>query len=457
LIGSSLSSRRRRRRWVLAGVLTVLTLPLAVLIAGPSPPRRLNLATGEPAGMYAEFGKSYREQLGRAGINVTLHESRGSIDNLERLLRGEADLAFVQGGTASLAPDPAGRLRGIAAVFLEPLWIFHRQQTRVDSVSDFAGLRIAIGQPGSGTEAVATALLHEHDIDDRGPGILRLTNTEAQRRLERGDLEAAFFVTSYRNPMILDFLARPDLSLFSFKREAAYSRKFPALRPVALPEGLLDLRRNLPAHDTTLLAPAALLVCREDLHPRVVEQILKVAQAIHGPGSLMDAPQRFPSLEGVDLPVHYAAQVYLTQGESFLSRTLPYAVVRWMLILRLLVLPAILVWVPLFRVLPDVIAWRVDRRLTRLYEALIKAEREIVRADRPEEVSRYLTMLDGLLSEAESLRRKIPVARQRDVYQWRLHVGLVRAEGQARLARLGASSAGDGLPRSPAGEEASRT
>ena len=55
-----------------------------------------------------------------------------------------------------------------------------------------------------------------------------------------------------------------------------------------IPEGLLDLRRNLPAADTTLLAPAALLACRADLHPRVVEQILKVAQAIHGSGSLID-------------------------------------------------------------------------------------------------------------------------------------------------------------------------
>ena len=33
-----------------------------------------------------------------------------------------------------------------------------------------------------------------------------------------------------------------------------------------------------------------MLVAREDINPRVVELVLKVAQAVHGPGSLIDPP-----------------------------------------------------------------------------------------------------------------------------------------------------------------------
>jgi hypothetical protein len=155
-------------------------------------------------------------------------------------------------------------------------------------------------------------------------------------------------------------LERPDVELFSFR--AAYSRKFPALTPLWLHEGLLDLGKNLPSEHKSLLAPAALLACRAELHPRVVEQILKVAQAIHAPGSLLDPPLRFSTREGIDLPLHEAAEVYLTQGECFVSRTLPYPLLRWASIFRFL-LPFVL-WFPLVRVLPEVAGWRVGRRLS---------------------------------------------------------------------------------------------
>ena len=266
-------------------------------------------------------------------------------------------MAFVQGGTYGLVADPDSRLRGIAALYLEPLWVFHREGTAVRSLSDLAGRRISVGLPASGTEAVATMLLREHGIDPARPTIVRLANPAAEEQLEQGSLNAAFFVTSYRDSLVTDLLARPDIRLLSFQRETAYTRKFPALTPVRVPEGLLDLRRNLPAADTTLLAPAALLACRADLHPRVVEQILKIAQSVHSSGSLIDPPLRFPSREGVDLPLHEAAEIYLTQGESFLSRTLPYPLLRWTPILRVLLVSLIL-WIPAARFLPEVLGWR---------------------------------------------------------------------------------------------------
>jgi hypothetical protein len=234
---------------------------------------------------------------------------------------------------------------------------------------------------------------------------------------------------------VMALLGRPDVRLLSFHRDAAYARTFPALTPVRVPEGLLDLHRNLPAEDKTLLAPAALLVCRADLHPRVVEQILKVAQAIHAEGSLIDAPHRSPTREGVDVPLHHAAEVYLTQGESFLSRTLPYPLLRWTLILRVLVVSLIL-WIPLFRFLPEVLGWRVDRRFARLYAGLRDAERRLDAARNPGELRVGLAALDRLALEAQPLCDRVPAGRQHDAYDWRVHVAFVRSQALARLTAL---------------------
>ena len=362
-------------------------------------------------------------------------QSSGSLDNLQRLLRGEVDVAFVQGGTYALVTDPDSRLRGIAALYLEPLWVFHREGTAVRSLSDLAGRRISVGLPASGTEAVATMLLREHGIDPARPTIVRLANPAAEEQLEQGSLNAAFFVTSYRDSLVTDLLARPDIRLLSFQRETAYTRKFPALTPVRVPEGLLDLRRNLPAADTTLLAPAALLACRADLHPRVVEQLLKIAQSVHSSGSLIDPPLRFPSREGVDLPLHEAAEIYLTQGESFLSRTLPYPLLRWTPILRVLLVSLIL-WIPAARFLPEVLGWRVNRRFRRLYGALRHAERRLEAAHDAKELRARLAELDRLSLEARPLCNKVPARRQHDVYNWRVHVAFVRSHAAARLAAL---------------------
>jgi TRAP-type uncharacterized transport system substrate-binding protein len=86
------------------------------VLAGSSPPRRITLATGQPRGMYDTFGAQYAARLQRIGLETVVVQTHGSLDNLQRLLRSEVDVAFVQGGTYSLVADPRMRVRGIAAI-----------------------------------------------------------------------------------------------------------------------------------------------------------------------------------------------------------------------------------------------------------------------------------------------------------------------------------------------------
>jgi len=423
---------RRRRVW-LAGLLTAVVAGVAAVISGAPPPGTITLATGQPGGMYDRFGAAYATRLQRVGLRTEVAPSNGSLDNLQRLLRGEVDAAFVQSGTYRLVSDPEGRVRGIAALYSEPLWVFHRGGVR--SLSALADRPISIGPPASGTEAVAAALLRAHGIDPAGSKVERLRHAEARARLEQGSLDAAFFVTSYSDPLVGGLLRQPGIGLLSFEREKAYTRTFPALTPLKLYAGMLDLQRDLPAQDMTLLAPTALLAGRAGLHPRVVEQLLKAAQAIHGPGSLLDAPLRFPSREALDIPPHDAADVYLAHGESLLSRTLPYALLRWTPIVHVLVISVIL-WIPLVRALPELGRWRIDRRFGRLYALLGDADRRVGAARDAGELKAGLAALDRLSVEAQPLCDKMPGLRQRDVYDWRVHLAFVRSQAMARLAAM---------------------
>jgi TRAP transporter TAXI family solute receptor len=433
-----------RSRLALVGVavlLTVALVALSLLYMDPFPPRRIVLATGQPGGTYDAIGHEYKRRLAREGLRVELQSSAGSLENMQRLLRSKADVAFVQGGTYPLVPDPEGRLRGMAALYREPLWIFYRGRPVTDGLASLAGRRIAIGAPGSGTEATARALLTELGLPTSGDTILGLSSMEARRRLEEGTIDAAFFVSSYRDVNVAALLRHPDVRLLSFTRDVAFARNFRYLTPVRLTEGLLDLKADLPREETTLMAPAALLVCRATLHPRVVEQLLSVAREVHGGGSLIDPPLRFPTREGVDLPLHDAADSFLQRGESFTSRLLPYWALRWVVQLRLILLPLVAVWVPLFKILPWVLRWRGNRILERHYALLRDAETGIDAAAAPEALRAGIARLEVLREQIEGLVRRLPLQHQRDAYQCRVHVSLVLAEARDRLREMEGAAA----------------
>src|SRR5262245_14237212 len=97
--------KRRTKLWIALGLLTVVMLGVSMWLTGPSPPRQIIVATGQEGGGYDTSGKRYQANLGKMGLGVKLVNTNGSIDNLQSLLAGEADVAFVQAGTYRLVED----------------------------------------------------------------------------------------------------------------------------------------------------------------------------------------------------------------------------------------------------------------------------------------------------------------------------------------------------------------
>jgi len=431
---------RRSGTWLrpllLIALALAVTAAIVVYLRQASPPRRIALATGQEGGMYDTYGREYGRQLERLGLKVDIVRTNGSIDNLRRVLARTADVAFVQSGTYPMVDDGAGVLRGIAALYLEPLWIFYRGETHLDGVASLTGRAISVGPSGSGTEAVARALLERQGDDGWGARAINAPSPEARRLLVAGRLDAAFFVTSYRDAGIQELLRRADVKLMSFRHAEAYTQNFPALRSIRISEGLFDLGHNIPPEDMTLLAPAALLVCREDLHPRVIEMLLNVARTVHGPGDLLNPPRRFPTLEGVDIPLHETAESYLTSGESFLSRTLPYWAFRWVFLI-----PLLAVWFPAFRMLPELYQMRGSRVVNRCYGRLHDAEVALLKAECREDLEAGIAAGEALGREVATLGLRLPDHRRRDIYQWRHHLSLVLDDARERLRRMPGPSA----------------
>ena len=142
----------RANLWIVPLVAVLLWFLFRFL--DPAPPRTLVMTTGAENGGYHQLGLALQERLEREGLRLELRPSRGSLDNLQRLVsdRPEVQIGLVQSGTSQLLePAQRQRLSSLAALYREPLWLFQSSVLNVRRLTDLEDLRIGVGDEGSGT------------------------------------------------------------------------------------------------------------------------------------------------------------------------------------------------------------------------------------------------------------------------------------------------------------------
>lgn len=255
-------------------IITLLGFILAYQFVDPAPPDRIRIASGNEEGAYHLFARKYRESLAREGIELEIVTSAGSVENIQLLESGQVDIAFVQGGLAGKAA--AGSLLSLGSFYYEPLWLFHRGELEINRLTGLKQLRVAVGAERSGTRALALQLLNDNNLNEGNTLIRTVDGREAAESLLADEIDAAFFVASPQSPVVRSLLESESLKLMSFDRADAYTRLHPHLSSVLLPEGLVNMERNLPGGPTRLLSATANLVATERLHPALVELLIYV-------------------------------------------------------------------------------------------------------------------------------------------------------------------------------------
>jgi hypothetical protein len=216
----------------------------------------------------------------------------------------------------------------------------------------------------------------------------------------------------------------PGLRLMSISQAAAYTRLFPFLSSVTLPQGSIDLVRNIPERDTILLATTANLVAREDLHPALISLLLQAATEVHGQNGLFQRAGEFPAPLTVDFPLSEDAKRFFKSGPPFLQRYLPFWVAMFAERMMVLLVPLIVILIPLFRILPPLYSWQVRSRMFRWYGELKQLERELESEGGNKPLSECLARLDEIESRVNDL--KVPLAFTNELYTLRQHIAFVR-------------------------------
>jgi TRAP transporter TAXI family solute receptor len=389
----------------------------------PAPPRHLRMAAGAPGGAYTAFAVRYQAPLAQNGITLDIVNTAGSVENLALLTDPHSgiDVAFVQGGTGDPAASPD--LRSIASLYYEPVWLFVRG-TAPERLSALRGKRIAVGIEGSGTRAAATMLLAANGVDGGNASLVVLGGKDAAAALKAGRIEAMFSVGAARDPTVDDLMQTAGISLVDFTQAQAYSRQFRFLSVVTLPRGLINLDKDVPAHDYHLVAPAAALVARSGLHPALVDLFIAAATEIHGQGQDFEKPGEFPSDLHLDFPLSKEAARVLANGPTFLRRYLPFWAAILVERLWILILPLITITIPLLRIAPPTYRWQIQRKILKRYRDLRIIETQARETRDPEARTRLLSEIEALQSAAERLH--LPLGFAGDLYQLRHDIEFVK-------------------------------
>jgi TRAP transporter TAXI family solute receptor len=417
---------RRRRLLVIGAIvlLAVLGWALATVLE-PAFRHTIVITSGADKGIYRGFADRYAPILARDGIKLDIRSSSGSVENYQRLKDPDSayEVGFIQSGTTS--PSETDHLQTIAAVSYEPIWVFYRGDATVNRLAQLRGKRVSVGVPGSGLLNVSQVLLAYSGVTRDNTTLLEMDADKAYQGLERGQLDAAFFIGRPDAAMQATLL-NSDLKLMSFAQADALVQKFPSLSKVIFPRASTSIVNDLPQSDVTLLAATALLVSKDTLHPALAYLLLDAARTVHGGEDYFTPLGAFPNLNTEEFPVSDESVRYFRSGRPFLQRYLPFWLASFIERRLLILLPFMALLLGLLQALPRMLEARIKKRLVVWYREIKSLEDEIWKSTQPgpEQIAQWRDEIEQIDAHASQIR--VPQRYFQDVYALKQAIGVVR-------------------------------
>lgn len=184
-------------RWLLV---SVVVLSPAVGLAPAALAADMGIVTGGEKGTYYQFGLNF-QALGRPnGINLNVHTSKGSVENIYAVYqRPGVQLGIVQSDVlafvARVQTDEtlkriAKKIKMVFPLYNEEIHLLAKKG--MNSFDELANKRVAIGREGSGTYLTVRLLFKVSEVAPRE--MVLIDTDEALAELKAGRIDAMFYV-----------------------------------------------------------------------------------------------------------------------------------------------------------------------------------------------------------------------------------------------------------------------
>ena len=278
------------------------------------------LATGKAGGTYYSLGTSLAsvwDKYSQSTTNVTT--TSGSVQNIEMLLKENADFAFVQNDILYYAlegkeMDEENAQRGLSVVanlYTEHAQFVVNASSDIKTIPELAGKTVAVGKYGTATEAAARQILEAYGITYDMITVKYQTFSEAMDGLHSGSIQAAFAVSSLPSANILEYSQTHEIRFLpiSLTQSTAFKRSCPFFR-----DGMIASEVYGTDNSVSTVCIDVLLICRNNMPSAAV---LAVTQALfnntdeiiagHAKGEDINAVTASETLSG---SIHSGARQY---------------------------------------------------------------------------------------------------------------------------------------------------
>ena len=224
----------KRTLWLIDLVLLLALIPSC----GPAPEQSagnsaerkfLSIGTAPPGGAFfvvgGAIGEVLNENRGDRKWEVTAEATKGSQENIRRLIRGELDLALSNSGISYFAARGEGwdqvypvrtvmTLAPNIALFITP------ESSGIRTVSDLRGKRVLLGPAGAGFHFFLRPLLEAHGLTYDDLTELNSGQSAAVSMLADGSAAAAFLGGAVPTSSITQASSSQDIFFVPFAEEA---------------------------------------------------------------------------------------------------------------------------------------------------------------------------------------------------------------------------------------------
>ena len=278
--------------------------------------KNVTIAVGKENGAYYVYAKQYQRLLKKYDVNLSIVTTNGAVDTQEKLIKGEVDFAFLQGG---LERENEGIL-ALANVAHEPIWVLYRD-TNITTFEELKGKRVNICNPHSGTYPVAKELLVKL-LGMKESELYTKHMKEAFPMLMEGKLDAVFYIIARSSKSLQEKIRVNGIHILNFSEAESIRKAFilddlnvsqnDYFKTIVVKRRSIDFVKNIPKKDKMLLVKRTILGTKK-ASDEMVRLFLKVAQKVHSKEAFFHEENHFLSTNGLKYKQHVASKRYFEQ------------------------------------------------------------------------------------------------------------------------------------------------
>jgi len=319
-------------------VLLIFVTSIAITACGGAPKQeeppkkaQINIITGSTGGTYYPLGGAMANTWNKymTNVQVTSQPGGASVESINRVNAGEVELGMAMNNIADDAwngkgsfKEPAKNFRAIGVIYPEVYQGVALADSKIKTITDLKGKKVAVGPVGSGTAVLSEAVFSVAGLD-----ITKDVKSEfaafgdAANKMKDGQLQANFGVLSCPAAAIQDIMTARKIEVIEIKGELfeKIKEQYPFFSQYKIPAGTYG-----NAEDKYTINCQAALYVSPKLSEDVVynltkiwfEKTAEVAQAHAAAKWLADelaAGKLETAIAGITTPLHKGAYKYFTE------------------------------------------------------------------------------------------------------------------------------------------------